>query len=170
MARPPDSPPVHIPLEGEAEDRVLRYRTRKYRATIDAEDEELVRALGPWYIEEVRGRRRYVLCATGYGPDGPPDFSAPEWVSPDRVYLHDLVMGAGAGELVKALNGNLLDCRKSNLVKWSRERVERERQQWEAHLKQQQQQQRKEREQQEQQKKERVLRNTLRKRMGRRRW
>jgi hypothetical protein len=41
---PDPKPSVRIPPEGEAEDRVLRYRLRKYSATIDAEDEELAEA------------------------------------------------------------------------------------------------------------------------------
>jgi hypothetical protein len=53
------------------------------------------------------------------------------------MYLHDLIMGAGEGEKVWALNENLLDCRKSNLRKNSKELMERRRRDWDAHLQRQ---------------------------------
>lgn len=89
---------VRIPLEGEAESPGLWYVMRKFSALIDAGDAELVRSLGPWHVAEGRRGRLYAYNCGDFG-----------------AKLHNLVMGAGAGEKVWALNDDLLDCRKSNL-------------------------------------------------------
>jgi hypothetical protein len=108
-------PSVEIPLEGvplELEGIVLEGTTSIYSAKVDAEDEEWVRTLGPWYIRDVEGwrldkddwRSRSWQAYT-YGPD-----------EPDHcVHLHDFIMGPGGGEEAFPVNGDGLDCRRSNL-------------------------------------------------------
>jgi hypothetical protein len=128
---------VRIPLEGEAESPGLWYVLRRFSALIDAEDEELVRSLGPWRVED-GVRRGQSLRAYTYGPDWtPPTGWIPPFLRARPMYLHDLVMGAGAGEKVWALNEDLLDCRKSNLRKNPKELMERRRRDWDAHIRRQ---------------------------------
>src|SRR5579863_4218947 len=127
VSQPADHPPfVRVPLEGEAQLRPWLYVNGKcWSALIDAEDEELVQSLGPWHVQEGSPSRRRGLCACNHREGA-------------SIYLHDLIMGAGGGERVWALNDDLLDCRKRNLQKFSKERVERERRAWEAGIKRRQ--------------------------------
>jgi hypothetical protein len=107
---------VRIPLEGEAESPGLVGVLRKFSALVDAEDAELVRSLGPWNVANSPYKRRHRLSAYSRGPE-PGERPTLDTVFHPRplIYLHDLVMGAGPGEKVWALNDDLLDCRKSNL-------------------------------------------------------
>lgn len=123
MLRSSDEPvrSVRIPIEGQAYDPST-CRLRTYTARIDAEDEELVRILGPW---ELQGQaklgyhdwrshtpRAYTL---GSMEGVHPDELFRHRIGAPRLYLHDLIMGVGAGEEAFPANGDGLDCRKSNL-------------------------------------------------------
>jgi hypothetical protein len=123
MADPDSKPWVRIPLEGEAYSPGLYQKInghpfpvmRRFSAEIDAEDEELVRTWGPWYVANRRGWDRQ-LYARSFTVDAD---------------LHDLIMGTSPGQ-VWAGDGDLLNCRKSNLRVKSKERAEREGEAWEA--------------------------------------
>lgn len=106
-----DFPPsVRIPLHGPAPGMAGGY------ATIDAEDDELVVALGPWYRADllISGERRPAArnrMAVGGSP-------VCAW-----AWLHNFVMGMPDKHVdpradleVCPTNGYWLDCRKSNLT------------------------------------------------------
>lgn len=66
-----------------------------------------------WHGYKGRKDRHYYARATlNFGPG-----------ETETVQLHRLVCGAGPGEAVTFLNGNRLDCRRSNLVLATREEI-----------------------------------------------
>jgi hypothetical protein len=110
MDRPADSKPfVYLPLVGARAGEAGGF------AMIDAEDEELVKSLGPWYRADLlSGEHWKPAVRNQWLVEGDPVHS---W-----TWLHNFVMGisdkhvAPSAEVeVYAVNGYWLDCRKSNL-------------------------------------------------------
>jgi hypothetical protein len=84
-------------------------------AIVDAQDEELVRSLGPWYRAEIHVNNEWTPAAFNSKP-----------LKGERAYswtwLHNLVMNAADKHLAPSIrwevypaNGSWLDCRRSNL-------------------------------------------------------
>lgn len=109
MSKPVDPPSVQIPLIGYTASQPGGF------ATIDAEHEELVRSLGPWYRADmlVDGQRK-PAARNRIDVEGDPVCA---W-----AWLHNFVMTipdkhiAPSGDVeIYPISGWWLDCRKSNL-------------------------------------------------------
>lgn len=74
-----------------------------YEALIDQEDLKLINNKS-WFGQGVKSRG-YIYAASSFCIDG-------KW---KIIYLHRLILNAKHGQFVDHINGNTLDCRKSNL-------------------------------------------------------
>lgn len=91
-------------VEGDIAYIKLRSRVHDAEVRIDLADLERVLASGSWNVSAPKSQYRYAIA-----------YARNEEGRDTKMYLHRFLVGAVKGDYVDHLNGDTLDCRRSNL-------------------------------------------------------